>query len=152
MRSRRSGPSLRRGQAFPLNPLPGLLGFLGVRDHLVPESGLQRLIADHLEHERLEEMPVPLHVVAVDVVTGEELRSPKVQCSDAVHGQRRDPRRAGASASGRTARLMDGGVANNTPISHAVELGARGSTSCRPGTLARSRRPPEVRWGWLFTR
>jgi len=26
---------LRRGQAFPLNPLTGLLGFLGARDHLV---------------------------------------------------------------------------------------------------------------------
>src|SRR5450759_4784500 len=31
---------LRRGQVFPLNPLIGLLGFLGTRDHLVPASGL----------------------------------------------------------------------------------------------------------------
>jgi NTE family protein len=30
---------LRRGQVFPLNPLTGLLGFLGSRDHLVPDSG-----------------------------------------------------------------------------------------------------------------
>src|SRR6478752_812416 len=28
---------LRRGQIFPLNPLSGLLGFFGSRDHLVPE-------------------------------------------------------------------------------------------------------------------
>src|SRR5919197_5814101 len=28
---------LRRGQVFPLNPLTGLLGFLGSRDHLVPD-------------------------------------------------------------------------------------------------------------------
>src|SRR4051812_7397105 len=27
---------LRRGQVFPLNPVTGLLGFLGTRDHLVP--------------------------------------------------------------------------------------------------------------------
>ena len=27
---------LRRGQVFPVNPLTGLLGFLGTRDHLVP--------------------------------------------------------------------------------------------------------------------
>lgn len=27
---------LRRGQVFPLNPLTGLLGFLGARAHLVP--------------------------------------------------------------------------------------------------------------------
>jgi NTE family protein len=65
---------LRRGQAFPLNPVTGLLGFLGVRDHLVPESGLRRLILRHVEHCDLEDLAVPLHVVAVDVVTGEELR------------------------------------------------------------------------------
>ena len=43
---------LRRGDVFPLNPLTGLLGFLGTRDHLVPESGLRRLIARHIEHDR----------------------------------------------------------------------------------------------------
>src|SRR5215217_7012911 len=54
---------LRRGQVFPLT---GLLGFLGVRDHLVPESGLERLIERHVECRELEELPIPLHVVAVD--------------------------------------------------------------------------------------
>lgn len=33
---------VRRGQVFPLNPLSGLLGFLGTRAHLVPDSGLRR--------------------------------------------------------------------------------------------------------------
>ena len=33
---------LRRGQVFPLNPITGLLGFLGARDHLVPASGLRQ--------------------------------------------------------------------------------------------------------------
>src|SRR5262249_2259506 len=45
---------LRRGQVFPLNPLTGLLGFLGSNDHLVPDSGLRRLIGEHIERERLE--------------------------------------------------------------------------------------------------
>jgi len=44
---------LRRGQAFPLNPLTGLLGFLGARDHLVPDSGLRRLLSRHVEHDLL---------------------------------------------------------------------------------------------------
>ena len=44
---------LRRGQVFPVNPLTGLLGFLGARDHLVPESGLRRLIERHVECEQL---------------------------------------------------------------------------------------------------
>src|SRR5262245_17522983 len=49
---------LRRNQVFPVNPLTGLLGFLGSRDHLVPASGLKRLITDHVERVRLEEMPI----------------------------------------------------------------------------------------------
>jgi len=114
---------LRRGQVFPLNPLTGLLGFLGSRDHLVPDSGLRRLIAEHIERERLEEMSLPLHVVAVDVLTGEELRLSSGPAADAVMASAAIPgvlppvRWDGLD-------LVDGGVANNTPISHAVELGA----------------------------
>src|SRR5438067_2143532 len=37
---------LHRGKVFPLNPLVGLLGFLGTRDHLVPQSGLRTLVAE----------------------------------------------------------------------------------------------------------
>src|SRR5947208_12258169 len=40
---------LRHGQVFPLKPLTGLLGFLGSRDHLVPESGVRRLIERHVD-------------------------------------------------------------------------------------------------------
>src|SRR4051794_20493681 len=38
---------LRRGMAFPLNPITGLTGFLGLRDHLVPASGLKAVIERH---------------------------------------------------------------------------------------------------------
>jgi NTE family protein len=37
--------SLRRGDVFPLNPLAGLLGFLGRDSNLVPGGSLRRLIA-----------------------------------------------------------------------------------------------------------
>jgi NTE family protein len=115
---------LRRGEVFPLNPLTGLLGFLGARDHLVPESGLRKLIARHVEGERLEEMPIPLHVVAVDVLSGEELRLSRGPLADAVLASAAIPAvLEPVPWNGRM--LMDGGVANNTPISHAVELGAR---------------------------
>ncbi len=114
---------LRRGQAFPLNPLTGLLGFLGARDHLVPDSGLRRLVSRYLEYDRLEELPLPLHVVAVDVITGEELRVSSGSVLDAVVASAAIPAVfAPVELDGRF--LMDGGVANNTPISHAVELGA----------------------------
>ncbi len=100
------------------------LGFLGARDHLVPESGLRRLITKHLQRDELDDLPIPLHVIAADVVSGEELRLSHgpllaaVQASCAVPGVL-EPVAWGDRM------LMDGGVTNNTPISHAVELGAR---------------------------
>jgi NTE family protein len=115
---------LRRGQAFPLNPLTGLLGFLGARDHLVPQSGLRRLIARHIEYQQLEEMPIPLHVVAVDVITGEELRLSRGSVLDAVLASTAIPAVLPPVA-WEDRVLMDGGVANDTPICHALELGAQ---------------------------
>ncbi|MFL5841272.1 MAG: patatin-like phospholipase family protein, partial [Thermoleophilaceae bacterium] len=115
--------AVKRSQVFPVNPLTGLLGFLGARRHLVPDSGIRRLIARHVEIERLEETEVPLHVVAVDVITGEELRLSAGPAIDAILASAAIP---GVLAPVRWGDrdLMDGGVANNTPISHAVELGA----------------------------
>src|SRR3954471_19131292 len=75
---------LRRGQVFPLNPLTGLLGFLGARDHLVPASGLRKLIARHVQPDALGRMPIPLHVVAVDAASGEELRLSNGSALEAV--------------------------------------------------------------------
>lgn len=115
---------LQRGQVFPLRPLVGLLGFLGSHDHLVPQSGLRSLITAHLRHERLEQMPVPLHVVAVDVVTGEELLLSQGPALAAVLASAAIPGVLPPVA-WEDRKLMDGGVANNTPISHAVALDAR---------------------------
>lgn len=114
---------LRRGQVFPVSPFTGLLGFLGARDHLVPDSGLRRLIARHVERDSLDELPLPLHVVAVDVITGEELRLSSGSIVDGVMASASIPAVLPPVARGER-ELMDGGVANNTPISHAVELGA----------------------------
>jgi NTE family protein len=111
---------VRRAQVFPLNPLSGLLGFLGSRAHMVPESGLRRLVAARVEHERLEELPIPLHVVAVDVITGEELLLSSGPVVDAVMASAAIPAVLPAVEWG-DLELMDGGVANNTPISRALE-------------------------------
>ena len=75
---------LRRGQVFPVNPITGLLGFVGARDHLVPESGLRRLISLHVDGDELDDLRIPLHVVAVDVLSGEELRLSHGPLPDAV--------------------------------------------------------------------
>lgn len=114
---------LSRGKVFPTNPLIGFMGFIGARDHLVPEGNLRRLIASHVQVERLEQLRTPLHVIVTDVLTGEDLRLSEGPAVDAVLASAAIPGVfAAVEVDGR--RLMDGGVVNNTPISHAAELGA----------------------------
>ena len=115
---------LRRGQVFPLNPLTGLLGFAGVRAHMVPDRGLRELIGRHLTTDRLEELPIPLHVVATDVLTGAEVRLSEGPLPEAILASTAIPGVL-PSVVWDDRELIDGGVANNTPISHAVELGAQ---------------------------
>lgn len=114
---------LRRSTIFPLNPVTGLLGFLGQRDSLLLDRGLKRTLRRHVQFERLEDAPVPLHVTATDVLTGEAVR---LASGDTVRAVA-----ASAAISGLLPavpwdgrELVDGGVADNTPLSHAVELGA----------------------------
>lgn len=114
---------LRRGQVFPFRPLSGLLGFAGTRDHLVPGESLRRLVARHLEIERLEDMPIPLHVVAVDGQSGARVRLSSGDALDAVTASAAIPGvLPPVEVDGRM--LIDGGVSDGTPISHAVDLGA----------------------------
>jgi NTE family protein len=115
---------LRRGNVFPLNFLTGLVGFAGVKRHLVPDGGLRALIAQHLSTDRLEQLPIPLHVIATDVLTGAEVRLSEGPLPEAILASAAIPGVL-PSVDWQGRELMDGGVANNTPISHAIELGAR---------------------------
>jgi NTE family protein len=137
---------LRRSQIFPLRPLGGLLGFLGSYNHLVPNDGLRRLIAAHLRHERLEELPIPLHVVAVDVVAGEELLLSSGAALEAVLASAAIPAVL-PPVRWQDRELIDGGVANNTPISHAVRLGAREIYVLPTGHACALQRPPRSALG-----
>ncbi len=114
---------LSRGQIFPANPLTAGLGLLGMRDHSVPVGSLRRLLDSHVEIERLEDASVALHVLATDALSGEEVLLSNGPAIDAIL--------ASAAIPGvyppvlwETHVLMDGGILNNTPISHAVALGA----------------------------
>jgi NTE family protein len=115
--------SLRRSDVFPADPLRGLLGFAGIRDHLVSDRGLRRLLGDHLTFTRLEDAPTPLHVVATDLLSGEGVLLIQGNAIDAILASAAIPGvLPPIQIAGRTP--VDGGVVNNTPISHAVELGA----------------------------
>lgn len=115
--------SLRRGDVFPVRPLTGMLGVIGGRNHVVPPHGLARLLRRHLPYTRIEEAAIPLHIVATEVQTGLQVllstgdAIPAILASAAIPGLY-PPVRVGAH------ELMDAGVVNNAPISHAVHLGA----------------------------
>jgi NTE family protein len=114
---------LRRGQVFPVHPITGALGILGARGHLVPDSGLRRLVRRQTHADRLEDTRVPLHVIATDVLSGEDVRLSEGPLVDAVMASAAIPGvLPPVDWHGRL--LMDGGVANNAPISHALDLGA----------------------------
>jgi NTE family protein len=115
--------SVGRGNVFPLNPLTGFLGFFGARDHLVSDRGLRRIVEENLELELLEESPIPLHVITTDLLSGRELRLSSGDAFEAVMASAAIP--GVFPAIQRDGRLLiDGGVANNTPIVDAIELGA----------------------------
>jgi NTE family protein len=114
---------VRRGQIFPLEPFTGLLGFLGARTNLVPAGSLRRLLRRHTDRDRLEDLPTPLHVIACDALTGHEVRLSRGPLVDAVLASAAIPGvLPPVDWDGRL--LIDGGVVNNTPISHALDVGA----------------------------
>jgi NTE family protein len=112
-----------RGQVFPLNPLTGFLGFFGARDHFVSDESLRALIDDNIEFVELEQAPIPFHVIATDLLSGREVRLSHGDALEAVMASAAIPGVfAPVEWDGR--QLIDGGVSNNAPIAHAIELGA----------------------------
>src|SRR5712692_9664851 len=92
---------LRRSDILPLRPATLLSGLAGRRDHLIPDQAL--------------------HLIAFDLLAGTEVRLSDGPLADAVL--------AAAAIPGvlppvrwRGRLLVDGGIADNTPVSHAVAL------------------------------
>jgi NTE family protein len=114
---------MSRGRIFPVEPVTGLLGFLGARKNLVPATPLRRLIGRYTDCERLEDLPTELHVIACDIVNGQEVRLSEGPLVDAVMASAAIPGVfPPVEWNGRL--LVDGGVLNNTPVAHALDLGA----------------------------
>jgi NTE family protein len=114
---------LHREDIFPINPRMVIGGLANRRAHLVPDTGLRRLVGRHLQIERLEHASVPLHLVAFDLLSGQEVRISSGSALDAVLAAAAIPGVLPPVRHG-DHLLVDGGVVNNTPISHALELGA----------------------------
>jgi NTE family protein len=114
---------LRRQDVFPLSPFTGAAGLLGRSNHFISNDSLRSVLDKHIPFKRLEDASLPLHIVATELKSGRAaiLTSgpavPALLASCAIPGVfppvvigRRD--------------YVDGGVANHTPITVAIELGA----------------------------
>jgi len=114
---------LGRGHVFPANRLTASLGFVGLRDHSVSAASLRRILVRHLAIDRLEDAEVPLHVVAADLMSGDEVLLSSGPAPDAVLASAAVP---GVFSQVRWGSrvLVDGAVVDNTRISRAVDLGA----------------------------
>jgi NTE family protein len=114
---------IERGDAFPLSLRAVVGGLAGRRDHLVPCHGLRQLVDRYVELEDLSHAQIPLHLVCFDVSTGSETVLSEGPAWEAILASCAIPGVFPPVTRGDKV-LVDGGVVNNTPISHAVELGA----------------------------
>ncbi len=113
---------LRRRDVFPTPALRSLRG-AGSSPGLVSPDSLARLLRTHLPYRNLEDAPVPVTVVAVDVCTSADVPLSQGPVVEAVLASAAIPGVFPPVAIGER-HFMDGGVVDNAPVSHAVELGA----------------------------
>jgi len=113
---------LRRRDVFPVS-LGSVLRLVRRHESLVDPAPLRRLLERHLPCPTLEGASIPVHVVATDVMSGSPVRLSAGPTVEAVLASVAIPAvLPPVSVNGRL--LMDGGVASNTPVDIALELGA----------------------------
>jgi NTE family protein len=139
----RAWADMRREEIFPMDLGTLFSGVSSRHDHLVSDRGLRRALSRYLELESLEDAAIPLHLVAFDIASGRELLLSEGPAIDALLAAAAIPGVLPPVPWGEH-RLVDGGVANNTPISHAVALGAERiyvlPTSAGPGAVQQPHR------------
>lgn len=115
--------SLRTADVFPLRPLASLTGLLGRRTAVSSSGPLRQLLERHVRFEQLEDAPIPLHMIGADLMTGAEVRLSSGPAVDAALASAAIPGiLPPVEIAGRW--VVDGGVANHTPVSVALSLGA----------------------------
>ncbi len=115
--------SIKRTDIFPISPRRMVAGALGWRNHLFDPLGLRTLILRaNLGFDRLENAPIPLHVMGTDVSGGAPLVLSRGDTVDALMASAAMP---GAfppvEVDGRL--LIDGSVTADAPVEQAEALG-----------------------------
>jgi NTE family protein len=112
------------------------------RDYLFAAQRLRGLLETHLLYRDLAEARLPLHVVASDQLTGEEVVLSSGPAIDAVLASTAIPGVFPAVRLGGR-DLVDGGVSSNTPIAAAIRLGAKRLVVLPTGFACALKRVPQ---------
>jgi NTE family protein len=132
---------LHRADIFPVSLLNSLLAILGRRDHLVTPLHLRSLVESELPCATLEEARIPCHVIATDVLDGRKVAIAAGPLITALLASAAIPAVfPPVDFDGRS--LMDGGIATNTAIATAVELGATRVIVLPTGMSCALEKPP----------
>ncbi len=113
--------ALHRRDVFPIG-FSSFFRFVHNRDFLVDPSRLRTLVEQHIAYRRLEDAPLPVHVVATNL-SGMTTRLSSGPVVDAVLASAAIPV-AFPPVLYESEYLIDAAVASNTPILTAGELGA----------------------------
>ncbi|AIY43477.1 serine protease [Collimonas arenae] len=133
---------IRRQQIMPWSILSVLGAFRAQGTHLVSSTKLRELLYEHFGNRKLEETDLPVYVVATEMKTGNEVVISSGSAVDAVLASTAIPGVFPPVAlDGHM--LIDGGVANNTPISTAIRLGATRVVVLTTGFTCAERRQPK---------
>ena len=132
---------LLRAQVFPFSPLGSLFDLASRRGYLVSPAPLRKLLERHLPFQRLEDAAVPCHVVATDILAGTEVVLSSGPAVEALMASASIPPIFPPVRIGERF-LVEGGLANHTPVSTAVALGATRVIVLPTGFGCAIERPP----------
>ena len=115
--------NITRSALMPLT-MKSLWNLVTRADSIFDGSALRALLSSNIRDLRFQDAVVPLHIVATNLLSGTEVVLSHGSVIDALMASTAIPGIFPAVRIGDT-ELVDGGVANNTPISTAVRLGAK---------------------------
>ncbi len=141
---------LRRADVFPSSPSRALAAVTGRSRAVVSPHGLRHLLAEHIQFQRLEDAPIPLHVAVADVLTGEDVLLSSGPAVDAVMASAAIPGiYPPAEAGGAAIRMAAPSTTRRSPMPSPSAPTWCGC--CRPGTPMRCWRPRHPRSAWRCT-
>jgi NTE family protein len=137
---------LRARSVFRLAPRQTLSALSGGSNGVCSDRGLRTLVDQHLTFDALEDSPIPLAVVATDLLTGREVALRTGDARQAVLASCAIPAVFPPIAFGDLV-LADGGLANNSAVSQAVMAGADTVYVLTSGYACALPHLPRTPWG-----